>query len=171
MKAAFLEDLIILSAILVFILFIVPVASAATTASVTATVTVQNISVSVADGTVAYGTMSVGTSENTTASALDDSQVATNDGNVTQDFNILGSDSAAWTLAATTGADQYTHEWCTSTCDSSPTWNDLTTGYQTLSTAIAPAGSTTFDLQITTPSSSTSFTQQNVDVTVQAVAN
>ena len=126
---------------------------------------------SVSDASVAYGTLTLSATENTTSGGVNDTQTATNDGNVTEDFNISGQNSAAWTLAATIGADQYTHEWCTSTCDTTPTWNNLTTSYQTLATAIATSGTQDFDLQIGVPSSSSSYTQQSVDVTVQAVAN
>lgn len=144
---------------------------AADTGTVTATVTVQNISVSVSDGTVTYGTLATSATEDTTTSGLDDSQTATNDGNVTEDFNIRGQNSANWTLGATAGADTYVHSFCTSNCDSSPTWTALTTSNQTLATGVAASGSQTFDLQIETPTSTTSYTEQSVDVTIQAVAN
>lgn len=144
-------------------------ASAATSATVTATVTVQNISVTVADGTVAYGTLGSNTSAGTNGS---DTQTATNNGNVAEDFNIKGQNSANWTLAGTTASDQYVHRFCTATCGSAPTnYTALTTNYQALAVGVATSGNQTFDLYITTPDPSTVFTQQSVDVTVQAVAN
>src|SRR3989339_877269 len=84
---------------------------AAETASVTATVTAQNVSVTVADGTVTYGTTSLGSSKNTVA--LSDTQTATNAGNVTSQLNIKGQNSTAWTLAGTAGSDIYVHKFCT----------------------------------------------------------
>ena len=144
---------------------------AASTDSVTATVTAQNISVSVSDGSVAYGTLATSSTADTASGDLDDSQTATNDGNVTEDFNIQGQDSANWTLEATAGADQYTHKFCTSDCDGTPTWNALTTSYQSLATSVSAAGTQIFDLQIGTPTSSTNYTEQTVSVTVQAVAS
>lgn len=150
----------------------VPAASAlaATTAAVTATVTTQNISVTVSDGTVGYGTLSAGTSKSTIASDLNDTQTATNAGNVAEDFNIKGQNSANWTLAASSGSDQYVHKFCIATCASPPTnFTALTTSYQSLASNKAAAGTQTFDLQITVPNPSTVFTQQSVDVTVQAV--
>jgi hypothetical protein len=48
------------------------------TADVTATVTVQNVSVTVSDGTVAYGTVAASGNKDTTSSGTDDSQTATN---------------------------------------------------------------------------------------------
>lgn len=144
---------------------------AASTATVTATVTVQNVSVSVGDGSVAYGTLSTSTSKDTTSGGVDDSQTATNDGNITEVINIRGADTSTWTLAGSVGTDQYKHEFCKTTCDSSPTWTALTTSYQTLSSSVAAAGTQVFDLKITTPSSSSSFTQQSASVTVQAVSS
>ena len=147
------------------------VVHAATTDTVTATVTVQNISisVSVSDGVVAYGTLGTNTSADTNPA---DTQIATNNGNITEDFNISGQNSAAWTLAAIAGADNYVHKFCNAACGNPPTnYTALTTSYQTLATAVAPSGTKTFDLYITTPTSSSSFTQQSVSVTVQAVAN
>jgi uncharacterized cupredoxin-like copper-binding protein len=145
---------------------------AATTGTVTATVTAQNVSISVTDGSVAYGTLSLSDNEDTTTAGINDSQTATNNGNITEDFNILGQNSGSWTLVATAGSDQYTHKWCVTDCDGSPTWNAISTGYTTLATGIAGSGGTqVFDLQIGTPTSSSVFTQQSVDVTVQAVAN
>jgi len=142
---------------------------AASTATVTATVTVQNISVSVSDGTVAYGTLSLNTSAGTNGS---DTQTATNNGNVTETLLIKGQNTAAWTLAATAGSDQYRHMFCTSSC-ASPTTNytALTTSNQTLGSSIATSGTATFDLYLTSPTSSSSYTQQSVDVTVTATAS
>jgi hypothetical protein len=145
--------------------------SAASSATVAATVTVQNVSVSVADGTVAYGTLAVNTAKDTTSTGTDDSQTATNDGNVTADLNIRGQNTVAWTLAGSAGSNQYKHEFCITTCDSSPSWTALTTSNQTLKATTATSGTQTFDLKITTPTSSSSYTQQSVDVIVQASAS
>lgn len=134
--------------------------------SVTATVTTQNVSVSVTDGTVTYGTVSLSSSKSTVD--LSDTQTATNNGNVTEDFNIKGQNSAAWTLAGSIGANQYKHEF--SLTGSFP-GTALTANYQELTTDIAASGNDTFDLKLSTPSSSASYTEQTVSVTVQAVAS
>lgn len=142
--------------------------SAADTGTVTATVTVQNISVSVADGAVSYGTLGSNTAADTNPA---DTQTATNNGNVTENFNIKGQNSGNWTLAGTAASDAYVHKFCTSSCGSPPTsYTALTTSYQALATSVATSGTQTFDLYINTPNPSTVFTQQSVDVTVQAVA-
>ncbi|MCL4384224.1 hypothetical protein M1116_02130 [Patescibacteria group bacterium] len=146
----------------------------ATEASVAATVTAQNISVGVSDATITYGVMGVGTSKDTTnrGGMLNDSQVLTNDGNITENINIRGQNSANWTLAvgSTAGSDIYTHKWCTSNCDSAPTWNTIITTNGTLQTSVGVGGTLWFDLQLGTPTSSSNYTQQSVDVTIQAVA-
>lgn len=153
-------------------LSIIPATSvfAASTASVAATVTTQDISVTVTDGSVSYGTLAAGDSKSTISSDLNDTQTATNSGNVAEDFNIKGQNSTNWTLASSAGTDQYSHKFCAATCAAPPTnFTALTTSYQTLASNKAAAGTQTFDLQITVPSPSTVYTQQSVDVTVQAV--
>lgn len=144
---------------------------AADTATVTATVTVQNISVSVADGTVAYGTLGQNATADTEPA---DGQTATNNGNITENFNIKGSTSTNWTLGATAASDVYVHKFCNDTdndCTTPPTnYTALTLNYQTLDTAITTSGTVLFQLQINTPNPSTVYTEQSVTVTVQAVA-
>jgi hypothetical protein len=145
---------------------------AAETADVSATVTVQNISVTVTDGEVAYGTIATSGTKATTSSGVDDSQTVTNNGNVTEDFNITGFDvstGCTWTLAATQGTDQYFHKFCNNgTCDSSPTWTALTTSYQQLADDVVASGTQEFDLQIGVPSSTSCYDEATVTVTVQA---
>jgi len=145
--------------------------SAATEATITATVTVQSIAVSVADGTIAYGTLG----QNSTADTNpDDTQTATNNGNVTENFNIKAIADAStpdWTIGATAAPNVYVHQFCISTCGTPPTnYTPLTTSYQTLATGIAAEGNQTFDLYINTPNTSTVYTVQSVDVIVQAIA-
>ncbi len=153
------------------------VAMAGTTATVTSTVTVTNVSVSVSSGTVSYGTLATNTSLSTLASpGLADQQTVTNGGNVAEDFNIHGQNSATWTLdTANSTADHYIHKFCVATCgtDASPTnFTALTTSYAALGAGnVAAAGTQTFDLRITTPQTSSVFTSQSVDVIVQAVAH
>jgi len=130
-----------------------------------------NVSVSVSDGTVAYGTLG----QNSTADTNpDDTQTATNNGNVTEDFNIKATADAStpnWTIGATAAPNVYVHQFCISTCGTPPTnYTPLTTSYQTLATGIAAEGNQTFDLYINTPNTSTVYTVQSVDVIVQAIA-
>jgi len=128
------------------------------------------VSVSVSDGIVAYGTLGQNSTKGTHSGDLNDLQTATNDGNVTEDFNIKGQNSTNWTLGATAATDVYVHQFCTSTCTTPPTnYTALTTSYATLATGIAASGNQTFDLYINTPNTSSVFTQQSVDVIIQAV--
>jgi len=135
------------------------------------------ISVSVSDGNVAYGIMPTNTSKSTLPGELNDMQTATNDGNVTENFNIKGQDATGggctWTLASTNGTDQYVHQFCNDTdydCSSPPTnYTALTTSYQSLDTNIPVSGTVQIQLRLTTPTSSSCFGQQSVDVTIQAV--
>ena len=144
-------------------------ALAATTATVTATVTVQNISVTVASGTVTWGTLGSNTASSTNPAYT---QVITNAGNVAEDFTVKGQNSASWTLAATNGSNQYEEAFCNTGCTTAPTgYTALTTVNQTLATNIASAGTTNLDLYILTPNPSTVFTSQSVDVTITAAAH
>lgn len=144
---------------------------AATTAVVSATVTVQNVSISVSSGSVTYGTMTTNSSKSTIAADLNQTQTVTNNGNVSEQFNVRGQDSANWTLSGTNGADTYVHQFCSATCTSPPTnFTALTTNYQTLSASVASSGTVSLDLRLTTPTTSSVYTQQSVDVTLQAVA-
>ncbi len=151
------------------------IVKAATTATVTATVTVQNIAVSVSDGSIGYETLGQNSTQNTLPAGVNDMQTATNDGNITSTINIKGQNSANWTLAGTAGSDTYTHHFCNDTDDDCTTpltnYTALTTSYQTLKASVAESGTVDFQLQINTPNPSTVFTQQSVDVTVQAVAS
>lgn len=143
---------------------------ASDTAQVTATVTVQNVSVSVSDGSVSYGTLAASSTQDTTSSGVNNSQTASNDGNIAVQLNIRGQDTANWTLQNTPGTDEYRHDFCITDCDTTPTWTALTTNYATLNASVAASGTQVFDLRIHTPVSSTSFVQQSAGVTVQAVA-
>ncbi len=153
---------------------------AASTGTVAATVTPQNISVTVTDGSVAYGTLDLSASKDTTSGGVNDTQTATNDGNVAEDFNITSTDATGgttWTLASTIGANQFKHSFCTAgsgspdPCDATPTWNAITTAgnYQALASNIAASATNLFDLKLDTPSSTTDYVQKSITVTVQAV--
>lgn len=141
---------------------------AADTGQVSATVTVQNISLTVSDGEIEYGILAVSTTKATTA--LTDTQTITNNGNVSEKFSVKGTDSADWTLESAIGTDEYVHKFCAGTCSTPPTnYTALVeASYTTLAATVAPAGEQTLDLEISTPSTSTVFTSQSVNVSVQA---
>lgn len=132
------------------------------------------VSISITDGAVAYGTLATNISTDTTSGGLNDTQVATNDGDTAEDFNIKGQDSANWTLAGAAGSEQYAHFFCIGgsgspdPCDTGPTWTALTTSYSSLATNIAATGNKRFDLKLTTPTATSTTSQQSVNITVQA---
>ena len=148
---------------------------AAETGTVAATVTAQNISVYVHDASVAYLTVSISSSASTCNDGVDNSQIAGNNGSITEDFNIKGTDSVTWTLESAIGTDNYMHSVCTTTCDATPVWYALAeASYLTLDSTRDTSGannSTTFDLKIDTPSVSGSYSVQSVDVVVQAISS
>ncbi len=177
-KFAFLAKISAALCLLVVPILGLGVAFASSTSTVAATVTPQNISVTVTDGTVAYGTVDLSSSKDTTSGGLNDTQTATNDGNVAEDFNIESTNATGgttWTLAGTIGSNQYKHSFCNTgsgspdPCDTGPTWTAMTTSYQALTTNVAASSTGKFDLKLDTPSSSTDFVQKSITVTVQAV--
>ena len=157
---------------------------AADIGSVNATVTPQLISLTVSDGVVDYGTMALSTTRSTAESdsdALTDTQVAANNGNVSENFGIRSSDAASsgtpWDLAATAGNNAFTHAFCTTgtgvtdPCDATPTWTGFTVDnvtYTNFAVNVAPQGTKRFDLRLGTPSISSDSVTHNVIVTVLA---
>ena len=161
----------ILSTLTIVGLIVSSLIQAADTATVTATVTVQNVSLSVSDGSITYGTLAQNSSKSTCD--LSDTQTVTNNGNVAETFNIKGQNSANWTLGTTPGTNVYVHKFSTSTCGSI-NWNTAptlaTSTYATMATNVATSSNVTLNLQITTPNPSSVYSQQSVDVIVEAVA-
>ena len=97
---------------LALVALVVPAAVFSAEDTVSCTVSAVLVSVTVADGNVAYGTLASGAMEST--KGLGDTQTATNDGNVAEDFKIKSSEaigvSQNWTLAGTIGENQFKHE-------------------------------------------------------------
>lgn len=140
-------------------------------ATVAATVTVTNVALTVADASIAYGSLGLSTARST-SSGMWDTQSATNTGNVAEDFFIAGTDSANWTLGATSSSETYRHAFCLSACESTPTnYTALTTGNTILVSNVAAGAATRFDLALTTPTATANYTQQSVDVIVTATAH
>ena len=112
--------------------------------------------------------IAIDTSKSTLAGELNNLQTAANNGNVDIDLNIRGTNSDTWTLSGTAGANQYVHKFSK---DSGISWTALTTSGQTLAIDIGTTGTQTFDLQITTPTSSADYIEHSVDVTIIAIAS
>lgn len=145
------------------------------TDDVDATVTAQNVSVLISDGSISYGTVSLSGSKFTHSGGggLNDTQTATNNGNVNEDFDIKGFDTLAWTLGTSAGSETYAYKYCKATCTTPPTnYVEITTGYLELATGIVPTtGNQTFDLGIYVPTATATYTSQDVKVTILATAS
>ena len=140
-------------------------------ASLRARVLEATVSVTVTPATIAYGTVALGTSEDTVT--LGQQLTVTNNGGVTADFSIKSSDATrdggtTWTLVTTTpGDNQFKHEFST---DGSFPGTALTTSYQSLATGKAPGATQDSDLQITMPGSTTDYLEHTIIITILAVA-
>lgn len=169
-KKIFLSIFVLFSFLFNFL--IGAVRAATLTDTVEATVTAQNISVSVDNLSIAFGTIGVGSSANTTTGAggVNDSSIATNDGNITEKFNIKAGDSTNWALDTTAASEKYTMKSCVTNCDSSPAWTSvgIEPAYATLVASIGIGGTQPFDLEVGTPTSTASYGEQTITVTVQA---
>ena len=92
----------VLMALTAILLGVSSVARAANPATISVTVTIQNLSVS-ATGPIAFGTLVAG-SETVSGSA----STITNDGNVTETYSLDITDPAGWTgVQAAPGAEEY----------------------------------------------------------------
>jgi len=162
-----------LSAIGLIALVAVP-AMSATEGTVSATVTAQIVSVAVTDGNVSYGVLGLGTTEDTTlATGVDETQNASNEGNVSVDLVIRSSDATSggtpWNLAASPATDEFTHEF---SIDSGSNWIafDIDNNASKTLATVATSGDQDFDLRIGTPDVSTDQLEHTVTVTVLATA-
>jgi hypothetical protein len=147
-------------------------AAAANSANVNATVTVQNISLTVStDGVIPYGTLGQNSTANTcsTAPNLNDAQTIQNNGNVPEDFAIAGVDTVSWTVETTAGTDQYVHSYKNGACTTTFTGDGtLDTTPASFASNIAATSTATLNLQINTPNPSTVFTEQAPNVVLTA---
>ena len=145
---------------------------------VSATVTLQSISVTIAEGyptAVGYGVMAPGTEAipaTYTPGTYSYLRVE-NNGSVAEDLLIKGVDATCgagtWTLAATPGADQYSHLYGIG--QSPVSYSLLSTAASTLGSNVAVGGTVDFNLKILTPTSSTVYGQYSTTVTILAVAH
>lgn len=150
--------------LLALVILIAKPALAADTAGVSATVTPKLISVSVSPGSVAYGTVDLDTE---VAPTGDPTINATNDGNVTENFNIRGTDATfganTWTLSGSSnGPDQYMHK--RGLLEFAP----FTTSYSTLALLVQAGGGTEFKLRLLTPTTTSAYGEYATTITIQA---
>ena len=147
-------------------------------AEVTATVTPQNIAVSLSASTVSYGVLDLSTSDGDRVTAFSGTFTATNDSNVLANFTIKGTDTNnGWTLnfspadVGTVAADQFVHRFDANTVFGDGTAKALSTSVQTLGSAIPVNGTQDFVLQMNMPTASANAAaEQSSTVTVVASA-
>ncbi len=159
-----MKKIIAIIGVLSLLAVCVPV-MADTTDDVIATVTPQLISVSVDTPSVDYGVLDVG--ETSVPSAV---ITATNDGNVTEKFEIMSSDSTGWTISNTAvGAEIFMHEFATDD-DAYANYTAMDdAAYNTLDASVAtPSGTQLFKLRLKMPSSTTVTETQSTTVTILA---
>ena len=149
----------------------------ADTAPVSATVTPKNISVSVSPTSVNYGILALSTSNASRTTATSSTFTATNNGNVTEKFDIRGTNATGdvtWTLnydpanTGTVGANQYVHRY-----DEGSTFTDgeakaLSTSYLTLKTGVGTGSNAQFVLEMNMPTGTTGYGEKSSTVTVLA---
>jgi hypothetical protein len=133
--------------------------------TVSATVTPLLISVLIDPTSVTYGTRA----PNTTQHASNPTFVTvTNNGSVTERFNIKGAAStpSAWTLGATAGTNQYVHRFSTN----GSTFTEMQTGDQSLMTGVGVSSNFQLFLQMDMPTTvTTGVVQQTLPVVVTAL--
>jgi hypothetical protein len=144
---------------------------AADTGTVSCTVSAVLVSVTVTDGSVAYGTLALNTTKSTLAAELNDRQTATNSGTVAENFTIKSSNATRisgtnWTLVTgTPSLNEFKHEFST---NGSFPGTAMTNSYTTLKTNVLSGSNQTFDLRITMPGSTTDYLEHTITVTVMA---
>ena len=165
-----MRKVLLILILIALVVWMEPLAWGADTAQVSCTVTAQNIAVSISDGSIAYGTIALNSSESTLD--LSDTQTVSNDGNVAENFSVEGADasgsSVTWTLSTAPGSDAFEHEFSN---DGGTGWTALTTSYQTLASNIAASATTSLDLRIDMPTATTDYSEHSTTVTVMASAS
>ena len=176
-----------LVAVLTLVGLLVPVAVFSAESTVTCTVSAVLVSVSVDDGSVAYGTLALGATKNTAkydgsnnpnGMATPQTQTITNTGTVQEDFRVKTSNAigtTAWTLGETAGSDIFTHAWNWGSTQydgsGSITFTQWTTAdtYLVSGVDVPAEGGRYLELQIGMPNPVTDYGSHTITVTVEAL--
>ncbi|KKW09588.1 MAG: hypothetical protein UY47_C0010G0007 [Parcubacteria group bacterium GW2011_GWB1_49_7] len=154
-------------AIVVFAVIWGQSARALTEVTVAATVTATNLAVSVADGSIAFGSVALNTAT-TTVTAGNDTQTVTNDGSDAA-LNVKSSNATGgttWTLGTSAGSDIFKLEVSTTTGSTYMTLQATDT-YLTASSSMTSLLDQDLDFRFTTPTASTDFVEKSLTITVQ----
>ena len=135
--------------------------------TVTATVSLAQISIGVDPTSVAYGPLDL---ESTGNFPSPTSFVVTNNGDVTEDFIVRGQNSANWTLGPDAGTNIYKHEVSTNAFGGGEDFVLDTSGVAVASN-IATNGTVTMSLRLDMPLVTAFTGVQEVDVTIVATAS
>ena len=140
-------------------------ANASDTATITVTVTpTGTLSITVTPTSWANGNLAYGSSNSTSSGYFN----VTNNGTITCNVNILGSNTTNWTIASSAGYNQFVMQAST---DGGTNWNiTLSTTATSLFTSLAPNDYKTFDLKLIMPTGGDTTSQQTITVTLQAVS-
>jgi len=142
---------------------------AASTATVSATVTATNLAVSVSDGSIAFGSVALNTA--TTTAGNSDTQVVTNDGSNAA-LNVKSGNATGgttWTLGTSPGSNIFKLEVSTTTGSTYMTLQATDT-YLTASSSMTSLLTQNLDFRFTTPTGSTDFVQKSLTITVQVTS-
>jgi len=141
-------------------------ARALTEVTVAATVTATNLAVSVADGSIAFGSVALNTA--TTTAGNGETQTVTNDGSSAA-LNVKSSNATGgttWTLGTSPGSNIFKLEVSTTTGSTYMTFQATDT-YLTASTTFSSLSNGNLDFRFTTPTGSTDFVQKSLTITAQ----
>jgi hypothetical protein len=142
-------------------------------ATVTCTVTPELLSLTVSDGSVAYGNVALGHTISTLELLPVDTQAITNTGSMDEKIEVRCSDATGgipWTLVASSDGDrpdEFAHQW---SGNGGVDWNDFDPahGYGTLNPSLTSGGTQQLDLKIHMPTSTGDTLQKSIAVTVLA---
>ncbi len=139
---------------------------AAETGTIAATVSATNLSVSVSDGTIAFGSIALNTATTTAGNGY--TQVATNDGSEAA-LNVKSGNATGgttWTLGSSPGSNTFKLEVSTTTGSTYMTLQAADT-YLTASSTFASLADQNLDFRFTTPTASDDFVEKSLTITVQ----
>ncbi len=137
---------------------------------VSCTVTPKLISLTVSDGSVAYGTLDLNSEENT--KDFGDNQTVTNNGNVAEKIEVKTSNAIGdtqWTIGTVGTLDVFAHYWSADPGAETPVWTAWAADtYAELVASLAKDGTQLLGLKIHTPTSTTDYVEKSIIVTVLA---